>query len=193
MENFMMPTNTTKTTMTTSAVRTHKFITLPRIVIAVVIICLVFQIQKSKSVELPKYTLPAYVGQSVVERVNNHRMSIHAPELTLNDSLSAEARRTCERMAKGNLQATLANVSLNTVSNKQDVDAWDNQHGMQRSVAVFECGSSSPSLDAIRTWLENTTDVSNIENTAFHSTGIGVVRQGNMYYVCQIFAARRSK
>ena len=78
---------------TTSHKTTSSIITLPRIIIGIVIICLALQIQKSKSVELPKYSLPEYVKESVLERVNNHRSSVHAQELTLNDSLSAEARR----------------------------------------------------------------------------------------------------
>jgi uncharacterized protein YkwD len=191
----MAPKNTTNTTVATAPTTMNKLITLPRILIVVVIVCLVFQIQKSKSVELPKYTLPAYVGQSIFERVNNHRASIHVPELTLNDSLSAEAERTCERIAKGNLQANLASVSIgvgfNARDNARDVDAWDSQHGMQRSVAVFESGSGSPSLDAVRTWLEDSSDVNTLENMAFRSTGVGVVKHGHTYYVCQIFATKR--
>jgi uncharacterized protein YkwD len=62
---------------------------------------------------------------------------------------------------------------------------------MQRNTAVFESTSGSPSLDAVRTWLEQNNEVANIENPAFASTGISVVKKGDTYYVCQIFASKR--
>lgn len=178
-----------KTTMTTSNA-TYKIVTLPRIIIAVVIVCLLLQIQKSKSVELPKYTTPKYVGESIVERVNNHRASLHLKELSSNDSLSSTARRYAEMMAKGHLQANLASVNLAGFTSKNDVDAYDNIQGMQRNIAVFQSASGSPSLDALRMWLEQNNDVTNIENTEFTTTGIGVVKQGDTYYVCQMFARK---
>lgn len=176
---------------TTSHKTTSSIITLPRIIIGIVIICLVLQIQKSKSVELPKYTLPEHVKESVLERVNNHRSSVRAQELTLNDSLSAEARRYCEMIAKGNLQANLASVNLNMALNKRDVEAWDNQKGVLRNVAVFESTSGSPALDAMRTWLEHNDEANNLENGEVTTTGIGVVKKGNTYYICQLFAPHK--
>ena len=172
----------------TPSTASHKIVTLPRIIIAVVIVCLLLQIQKSKSVELPKYTTPKYVGESIVERVNNHRASLHLKELSNNDSLSLTARRYAEMMAKGHLQANLANVNLAGFTSKNDVDAYDNTQGMQRNVAAFTSESASPALDAVRSWLEQNNDVANIENPDFAATGIGVVKEGNTYYVCQIFA-----
>lgn len=180
-----------KKTSATTSHRSKSVITLPRIIIGIVIICLAFQIQKSKSVELPKYTLPEYVKQSVLERVNNHRLSLHAQELTLNDSLSTEARRYCEMIAKGNLQANLASVNLTMTLNKRDVEAWDGKKGMLRNIAIFESTSGSPALDAMRTWLDKNEEANNLENGAVAITGIGVVKKGNTYYICQIFAPSR--
>lgn len=178
-----------KSTMTTSNA-SNRIVTLPRVVIAVVIVCLLLQIQKSKSVELPKYTTPKYVGESIVERVNNHRASLHLKELSGNDSLSNTARRYAEMMAKGHLQANLASVNLAGFASKNDVDAYDNVQGMQRNIAKFESTSGSPALDAVRAWLQQNGDVTNIENPEFTATGIGVVKQGGTYYVCQIFARK---
>jgi uncharacterized protein YkwD len=192
MENVMKKTMTPSTAAHTAA---RKIITLPRIIIGLVIVCLLFQIQKSKSIELPKYSTPKYVGESIIERVNNHRASLHLAELSNNDSLSTAARRYTEMMAKGHLQANLASVNLAGFVNKNDVknevDAYDNAQGMQRNTAVFESTSVSPSLDAVRTWLEQNNEVANIENPAFASTGISVVKKGDTYYVCQIFASKR--
>jgi uncharacterized protein YkwD len=183
-----------KTTMTPSTAANtaaRKIITLPRIIIGLVIICLLFQIQKSKSVESPKYSTPKYVGESILERVNNHRASLHLAELSTNDSLSNAARRYTEMMAKGHLQANLVSVNLAGFVNKNDVDAYDNAQGMQRNIAVFESTSGSPALDAVRTWLEQNNEVTNIENPEFARTGISVMKNGDTYYVCQIFASKR--
>ncbi len=182
-----------KTTTTTSPTTTtaHKLVTLPRIIIAVVIVCLIFQIQKSKSIELPKYTMPKYVGESILERVNNHRASLHLGELQTTDSLSNAARRYAEMMAKGHLQANLASVNLAGFTSKNDVDAYDNTQGMQRNIAVVTSTSGSPSLDAVRVWLETNNDVANLENPQYAATGIGVVKSGDTYYVCQIFARNK--
>jgi uncharacterized protein YkwD len=196
MKIAMTPLTAARTKVDTAA---RKIITLPRIIIGLVIVCLLFQIQKSKSIELPKYSTPKYVGESIIERVNNHRASLHLAELSNNDSLSTAARRYTEMMAKGHLQANLASVNLagfvnnNDVKNevKNEVDAYDNAQGMQRNTAVFESTSGSPSLDAVRTWLEQNNEVANIENPAFASTGISVVKKGDTYYVCQIFASKR--
>jgi uncharacterized protein YkwD len=184
-----MKTRMTPSTAAHTAAR--KIITLPRIIIGLVIVCLLFQIQKSKSIELPKYSTPKYVGESIIERVNNHRASLHLAELSSNDSLSTAARRYTEMMAKGHLQANLASVTLAGFVNKNDVDAYDNAQGMQRNIAVFESTSGSPSLDAVRTWLEQNNEVANIENPEFAATGISVVKKGDTYYVCQIFATKR--
>mgnify|MGYP002783577398 CR=1 FL=1 len=180
-----------KTTSATASHNKKSIITLPRVIIGIVILCLVFQIQKSKSVELPKYTMPEYVKQSVLERVNSHRASIHAQELILNDSLSTEARRYCEMIAKGNLQANVASVNLNTTVNSNDVEAWDNKKGIVRNVAIFESTSGSPALDAMRTWLDKNDAANNLENANASVTGIGVVKHGNTYVICQIFALRK--
>jgi hypothetical protein len=180
-----------KRTTATISNKSKTIITLPRIIIGIVIICLALQIQKSKSVELPKYTLPEYVKQSVLERVNSHRSSIHAQELALNDSLSTEARRYCEMIAKGNLQANLASVNLTLTSNNRDIEARDSQKGLLRNVAIFESTSGSPALDAMRTWLDKNDEANNLENGEVAVTGIGVVKKGNIYYICQIFAPRR--
>jgi uncharacterized protein YkwD len=59
---------------------------------------------------------------------------------------------------------------------------------MQRNVAIFTSASGSPALDAVRAWLGQNNEVANIENPDFAATGIGVVKQGDTYYVCQIFA-----
>lgn len=180
-----------KTTSVTPSHNKKSIITLPRVIIGIVILCLVFQIQKSKSVELPKYTMPEYVKQSVLERVNSHRASLHAQELTLNDSLSTEARRYCEMIAKGNLQANIASVNLNMAANSNDVEAWDNKKGIVRNVAIFESTSGSPALDAMRTWLDKNDAANNLENANAALTGIGVVKRGNTYVICQIFALRK--
>jgi uncharacterized protein YkwD len=196
MKTAMTPLTATRTKVDTKVTtRVRKIITLPRIVIGLVIVCLLFQIQKSKSIELPKYSTPKYVGESIIERVNNHRTSLHLAELSNNDSLSSTARRYSEMMAKGHLQANLAIPDFTRLATKHDVkndvDAYDNVHGMQRNIAVFESTSSSPALDAVRAWLEKNNEVANIENPAFAATGIGVVKKGDTYYVCQIFANKR--
>ncbi|MCS6807286.1 MAG: hypothetical protein RML40_00485 [Bacteroidota bacterium] len=161
-----------------------QIITLPRVIVGIVILCLVFQIQRSKSVELPKYTLPEYVKQSILERVNNHRASVRVRELILNDSLSAEAYRYCEMIAKGNLQANLS-ATLST----EDVDAWDKKRGITRNVVVFEPASTSPAFDAMRMWLKHNDAANNLESASASLTGIGVVKRGNVYVICQIFAS----
>ena len=177
-------------TITTSPLpaKIRRIITLPRLLVCLVILCLVLQIQKSKSVELPKYSLPEYVKQSVLERVNHHRSSLHVEELALNDSLSTEAHKYCEMIAKGNLQANLASANLSADLNARDVEAWDNKKGVVRNVAIFESKSGSPALDAVRRWLANNEEANNLERADIAATGIGVVKQGETYYICQIFA-----
>lgn len=166
-----------------------KFITLPRVIIALVIVSLLLQIQKGKSGELPKYASPDFVATSIVERVNEHRLSIKAKALAINETLNAEAERYCQMVAKGNLQASVTGTTVVTdgiVS--EDVAAWDKTKGVSRNVAAFTCEEGSPALNAVRSWIANQEQVGNIENDGFASTGIGVVRRGNTYYVCQIFA-----
>jgi uncharacterized protein YkwD len=167
-------------------IRPARLITVPRLVIIAVIVCLLFQIQRSKSNELPKYSAPEFVGKSLLERVNAHRESIRVRGLSLDNELDSNAQRYCEMVAKGNLQASLSSNGAGL----SGVAAWDDVRGVRRNVAVFECNSNSPALDVIRQWIANNNDVNNLENAAFTATGIGVVRRGNTYYVCQIFATK---
>jgi uncharacterized protein YkwD len=182
-------------TVLTSQLHTtmRRVVTLPRLLVFLVVLCLVLQIQKSKSVELPKYSLPEYVKQSVVERVNHHRSSLQVEELTLDDSLSTEAGKYCEMIAKGNLQANLAAVNLSSALNARDVEAWDGAKGVVRNIAVFESKSGSPALDAVRRWLANNEEANNLERADLAKTGVGVVKQGDTYYICQIFAPQTQK
>lgn len=163
-------------------------ITLPRIIVALVIMCLLLQIQKGKSGELPKYASPDFVATSIIERVNEHRVSIKVKTLRLDETLNAEAQRYCEMVAKGNLQASLDGSEVLTSGIvSQDVAAWDKTKGVSRNVAAFACEDGSPALSAVRSWIGNAEQVNTIENDNFGSTGIGVVRRGNTYYVCQLF------
>ena len=82
-----------------------------------------------------------------VERVNNHRSSLHAQELTLNDSLSTEARRYCEMIAKA-ISKRIWRVNLSICLNKRDEAGMDNQKVLH-NVAVFESTSGSPALDVM--------------------------------------------
>ncbi len=172
----------------------RSIVTLPRIAVLVVILCLLFQIQKGKSVEMPKYATPDFVASSIFERVNEHRMSIKVQPLSLDESLNAEAQRYCETVAKGNLQASLASATaINCGFTQDDVTAYDRVKGVRRNVAMFTCEKGSPALNAVRQWIEHQEEVTNLENDGFVSTGVGVVRRGNTYYVCQIFGGNTAK
>jgi hypothetical protein len=164
---------------------TRSIVTLPRLAVLAVILCLLFQLYRGKSTELPKYTAPEYVETSLLERVNNHRVSIRLQPLQIDTQLDREAQRYCEMAAKGNLQAS---AGAFTVSNN-DIAAWDNVKGIRRNVAVIEGDGKSPALSTIRKWIANESDVANLEHADLTTTGIGIVRRGNTYYICQIFAS----
>lgn len=182
-------TSTTQSAITkkrTSALHSvRRIITLPRLAVVFVLLCLLFQLQRGKSHEVPKYTAPAFMERSLLERINEHRASIKAKPLVVNHDLHNEAQRYCEMIAKGNLQASLNYSGSEGLS---EVAHWDAANGVQRNVAVLQCESTSPALDVLRSWINNPRDVSNIENEHFTTTGIGIARQGNTYVVCQIFA-----
>jgi uncharacterized protein YkwD len=173
-----------KTTRTIA--KATSVLTLPRIVVLIAIVCLLFQIQRGKSNEAPKYTAPKFMKTSLLERINEHRVSLKLKPLALDSSLNKEAQRYCEMAAKGNLQASLES-SLASGVHLANVADWDNARGLHRSMATFESNSASPALDVVRTWIGNANDVSNLEDAGAATTGIGIVRKGDTYYVCQMF------
>jgi hypothetical protein len=177
----MTPTTTTYTTKTS---RLRAIFTLPRIAVLAVIICLLLQLQHGKSTELPKYAAPKFMKTSLIERINEHRVSLKLKALVTDSSLDREAQRYCEMVSKGSLQASL---SLSSGGALNELTAWDSQRGVRRSVAVFDCDSNTPALEVVRTWIASATDVRNIESEQSTTTGIGIVRRGNTYVVCQMF------
>jgi uncharacterized protein YkwD len=170
----------------TTRAKIARIITLPRLIMAIAVVCLLLQLQRGKSNELPKYSAPAFVKSSLIERVNEHRASLNVTPLADNGELNREAERYCEMIAKGNLQASLVRSDVNL----SEVSDWDATKGVRRNVAVIESNSNSPALDVIRTWIANDNQANNIEDGKFNATGIGVVRRGNIYYVCEIFATK---
>lgn len=161
-------------------------ITLPRVVLAIALVCLLLQLQRGKSSELPKYSAPAFVKSSLIERVNEHRASLNVSPLSESTELNREAERYCDMIAKGNLQASLVRGNVNL----SEVADWDASKGVRRNVAIIETNSNSPALDVIRMWVANDHQANNIEDATFRATGIGVVRRGTTYYVCEIFSAQ---
>lgn len=165
-----------------------KIITIPRIIVALVILSLLLQIQKGKSHELPKYASPEFIAASILERVNEHRVSIKETPLSTEETLNTEAQQYCEMIAKGNLQAGLYSDSKFTLPIADEVVGWDTSRGMARNVMILTADKNSPALSVIRHWINQQSDIQNIENEKFIKTGVGVVRRGNTYYVCQIFS-----
>lgn len=164
-------------------------ITIPRIIVVLIILSLLLQIQKGKSHELPKYASAEFVAESILERVNEHRVSIKETPLTTEEALNTEAQRYCEMIAKGNLQAGLCSDATSPLPIAEEVVGWDTSRGMARNIMILSADKNSPALSVIRHWINQQSDIQNIENENFIKTGIGVVRRGNTYFVCQLFSS----
>jgi uncharacterized protein YkwD len=179
-------TTTTNATAKSATSRLRAIFTLPRLAIVAIIICLLFQLQRGKATEAPKYAAPKFMKTSLIERINQHRTSLKLAALTLDSNLDREAQRYCEMVAKGNLQASL---NLSSGAALSEVAHWDAARGVRRSIAVFDCNSATPALEVVRAWIANANDVANLESNEATLTGIGIVRRGNTYVVCEIFGS----
>ncbi len=129
-------------------------------------------------------------GESEVERevfdlVNQHRVPIGFEALEWNETIAGECRVHSRNMASGSVPIAhdgfdqrMANIS-NTIPYTL----------IGENVAycnIGSGGSASPASLALNGWVNNPPHRDNIEGN-YNLTGVGVAKDGNEYYITQIF------
>ncbi|MBW4650372.1 MAG: CAP domain-containing protein [Kastovskya adunca ATA6-11-RM4] len=131
-------------------------------------------------------TSPSAIEQSVHAQINQYRQSRNLPPLSLNSTISQQARAHSQNMAAG--RTAFSHDGFN-----QRV-AVIGQTSPYRSAAeniAYNQGYSAPGKQAVEGWLKSTGHRKNIEGQ-FDSAGIGVAQNAKgEYYFTQIFIKRR--
>ncbi len=127
----------------------------------------------------------AEVERDVFDLVNQHRVSIGLEALEWNETIAVECRDHSRNMASGSVPIAhdgfdqrAANIG-NTIPYTL----------IGENVAYLDTGPSgysSPASLALNGWLNNPQHRDNIEGN-YNLTGVGVAKDGNKYYITQIF------
>jgi uncharacterized protein YkwD len=124
--------------------------------------------------------------KNVHNQINGHRTSIGLGTLTLDESISAQARQHSQDMADGKVPFGHDGFS-------------DRVSAIQKSITIdsagenvaFNSGFADPATNAVTGWLNSPPHKANIEG-GFDVTGIGIVQNSSgVYYFTQIFVKRR--
>lgn len=144
---------------------------------------------KSTPVTLAAATSPTYgtLEQSVHTQINKYRQSQGLAPLTLNATISAQARAHSQAMAQGKVPFSHQGFEARVRVISQKVP----YRGAAENVA-YNQGYRDPATQAVQGWLKSPGHLKNIQGRQFNLTGIGVAKNAKgEYYLTQIFIQRR--
>lgn len=125
--------------------------------------------------------------QSVHTQINKYRQSKGLAPLTLNATISDQARAHSQAMAQGKVPFSHQGFETRVRVISQKVP----YRGAAENVA-FNKGYSDPATQAVQGWLKSPGHLKNIQGGQYNLTGVGVVKNAKgEYYLTQIFIQRR--
>jgi len=128
----------------------------------------------------------ASLEQSVHQQINQYRKSRNLPPLTLNTSITEQARIHSEAMASGRVP-----FSHNGFEGRVKAFSKSISYSSAGENVAYNQGYSNPDQQAVQGWLESPGHLENIVGD-FDHTGIGVTKNAKgEYYFTQIFIKRR--
>ncbi len=125
------------------------------------------------------------VERDVFEMVNQHRVSIGLNALEWNETIAVECRTHSRNMASGSVPIGHDGFDQRAANIRNTIPYTL----IGENVAYINTGSGvspSPASLALNGWLSNPQHRGNIEGN-YKLTGVGVARDGNKYYLTQIF------
>jgi uncharacterized protein YkwD len=120
------------------------------------------------------------------ELINQHRLSKGLPALTLNATISAQARDHSFKMANGTrtFGHDFFNDRVATINLTIPLDSAGEN-------VAFNLGATDPVATAVEDWLKSPGHLANIEG-GFDLTGIGIVQDnGGTFLFTQIFVKKK--
>ena len=128
----------------------------------------------------------AALEQSVHQQINQYRKSRNLPPLTLNASITEQARLHSEAMASGQVP-----FGHNGFEGRVKAIAKSISYRAAAENVAYNQGYSNPDQQAVQGWLKSPGHLKNIVGD-FDLTGIGVTKNAKgEYYFTQIFIKRR--
>jgi uncharacterized protein YkwD len=126
----------------------------------------------------------ATLEQSVFQQINQYRQQQGLAPLTLNSTITGQARQHSKNMANSR---TLSHNGFNT--RVQTISKTIAVRGAAENVA-YNAGFSNPAAQAVNGWLKSSGHLKNIMGN-YNLTGVGVAKnsQGEFYFT-QIFIKR---
>ncbi len=144
---------------------------------------------QSTPVTLAAASSPTYatLEQSVHTQINKYRQSRGLAPLTLNATISAQARAHSEAMAQGKVPFSHQGFETRIQVISQTIP----YRGAAENVA-YNQGYRDPATQAVQGWLKSPGHLKNIQGGQYNLTGIGVAKNAKgEYYLTQIFIQRR--
>jgi len=124
------------------------------------------------------------VEREVFEMVNQHRVSIGLNALERNETIAGECRTHSRNMASGSVPIGHDGFDQRAVNIRNTIPYT--LIGENVAYSNVGSGGSSPASLVLNEWLNNSQHRGNIEGN-YNLTGVGVARDGNKYYITQIF------
>lgn len=122
------------------------------------------------------------MAQEVLHRVNEHRQSMGLKPLTMDSTLSAQARAYSEKMAKGDITFSHAGFHDRMQQIRDGMGYTVAGENLQRNNSRRD-----PIGEAMRGWLASEGHRNNMEY-GYTKTGIGVARSADgIYYFTEVF------
>ncbi|MBD2409874.1 alkaline phosphatase [Nostoc calcicola FACHB-389] len=127
---------------------------------------------------------PTELEKSVFEQINQYRASKGLPKLTLNPSITRQARIHSQNMARGK-------TPFSHQGFEGRVKAVPIRYNSAAENVAFNRGYSDPAAEAVTGWIESPGHLKNIKGN-YNLTGIGVAtnNQGEVYLTQLFFHTR---
>jgi uncharacterized protein YkwD len=126
------------------------------------------------------------IEQAVHNQVNQYRANRGLPPLTLNATISEQARNHSQNMASGAVP-----FSHDGFAQRVQAIATKVPYRAAAENVAYNMGYGDPATKAVQGWLNSSGHRQNIEGN-YNLTGIGVAQnQSGEYYFTQIFIRRR--
>ncbi|MDM9384802.1 CAP domain-containing protein [Chlorogloeopsis sp. ULAP01] len=134
----------------------------------------------SCQISLPASFQTTDVEKSVFNQINNYRVSVGLPKLTLDEKMTEQARIHSQNMANGK-------VPFSHEGFERRVNAIATHYKSAAENLAFNRGYSDPATEAIDSWLNSSKHLPNIKGD-YNFTGVGVaVNSKGEVYLTQIF------
>ncbi|MBF2005302.1 MAG: CAP domain-containing protein [Chlorogloeopsis fritschii C42_A2020_084] len=134
----------------------------------------------SCQISLPANFKTADLEKSVFHQINNYRVSLGLPKLTLDEKMTEQARIHSQNMANGA-------VPFSHEGFERRVKAIAISYKSAAENLAYNQGYSDPATEAINGWLNSSEHLPNIKGD-YNFTGVGVaVNSKGEVYLTQIF------